>query len=112
MKKLLLALASCLIMSCTVEPTYPQSSTHIGSIVVCDSFGCRVIKNATYYYYDDHLFYYDLSLGCYLSPGYGYWHNGLFVRGWHPNYYNFHYPKSHTPTHFQGSFHMNTRNHR
>jgi hypothetical protein len=83
MKKILLALIACVsLIGCAVEePAYAQ--VQVQTMEVCDNYGCHIVEVQ---YYGGYPYYYNAAYGVWISPGYGYYHGGIFYHGYYPGY--------------------------
>jgi hypothetical protein len=104
MKNLVLVLVACLgLAGCVAEEgMYVEAPVAVasGSVEFCDDWGCRMI-DAPYYYDDGDVIYWDAHFGVWIGP-HGYWHGGIWHRGWVDGYHgwygvhHYHYFHEHT----------------
>lgn len=87
MKKWLLSLIVMFsLFGCVAyaEPAYYPAYTN-GCVNVCDDYGCREVCGR-YFYSGGDLYYWDAHFECWIGPR-GYWHGGVFYRGYYPGYH-------------------------
>lgn len=102
MKKLVLALVACLgLAGCVVEDT-AYAQTAVQTVEVCDNYGCHLVNVQ---YYNGYPFYYNGVYGTWISPGYGYYHGGIFYHGYYPGYRGYYHGGFHGGYHGGGGFH-------
>ncbi len=85
-KKLILALLVCLgLTGCVEDAVYAQGPVY-RTVEVCDNYGCHFVQVR---YYNGYPFYYNAAYGIWVSPGYGYYHGGVFYRGGYRGYHGY-----------------------
>jgi hypothetical protein len=76
MKKLILALAACLGLSGCVESVAYAQPVQVGTVEVCNAYGCYLVPQTNYYYSGGVFYYYHPSYG--YVRGYGLYHGGYY----------------------------------
>lgn len=99
-----LSLAGCMLDEPVYStPAYSSStSTLTGDVEFCDVYGCRWLSNATYYYLNGEVVYWDAGLGVWVGPR-GYWRGGMYYSGAVSGYHAW-YGSHYTP-HYYGGYH-------
>jgi hypothetical protein len=103
MKKILLALLVCFgLTGCVSEDVAYAQGPVVQTVEVCDNYGCHLVNVQ---YYNGYPFYYNAAYGVWISPGYGYYHGGIFYRGGYPGYHGGFRGGFHGGYHGGGGFH-------
>lgn len=86
------------------EPVYASaipSQLGTGCVIVTDDYGEREVCNTRYYYVNGGVVYWDANFGIWVGPG-GYWHGGVWNRGFYPGWHNYYGRGFYRPRGFSG----------